>query len=98
MLTKLSNELYSAIFRNERITADDIIRRLDEAETIVREQHNSLFIDLLTDFRDRVKIFGTHFATLDVRQDSRIHQKVIDEVLPKLSETQTLVQKRNSTV
>ncbi|MDT3406477.1 UNVERIFIED_CONTAM: phosphoenolpyruvate carboxylase [Pseudacidovorax intermedius] len=38
----------------------------------------------MINFRDRVKIFGTHFATLDVRQDSRINQKVIDEVFAKL--------------
>jgi phosphoenolpyruvate carboxylase len=80
VLTKLSNELYSAIFRNEKITAEDIINRLEEAEKILVEQHNSLFLDLLLNFKDRVKIFGTHFATLDVRQDSRIHQQVIDEV------------------
>jgi phosphoenolpyruvate carboxylase len=48
------------------------------------EQHNSLFLDQLVNFKDRVKIFGTHFATLDVRQDSRIHQKVIDEVFAKV--------------
>lgn len=80
VLTKLSNELYSAIFRNEKITAEDIIKRLEEAEKILVEQHNSLFLDLLVNFKDRVKIFGTHFATLDVRQDSRIHQQVIDTV------------------
>jgi len=78
------NELYSAIFRNEKITAEDIIRRLEEAEKILVEQHNSLFLDLLVNFKDRVKIFGTHFATLDVRQDSRIHQQVIDTVFAKV--------------
>jgi phosphoenolpyruvate carboxylase len=76
--------LYSAIFRNEKITAEDIINRLEEAEKILVEQHNSLFLDLLVNFKDRVKIFGTHFATLDVRQDSRIHQQVIDEVFTKV--------------
>jgi phosphoenolpyruvate carboxylase len=80
VLGLLSTELYSAIFRNERITAEDILKRLDEAEKILVEQHNSLFLDLLQNFKDRVKIFGTHFATLDIRQDSRIHQQVIDEV------------------
>ncbi|WP_332452666.1 phosphoenolpyruvate carboxylase [Chryseobacterium aquaticum] len=80
VLGQLSAELYSAIFRNERITAEDILKRLDEAEKILVEQHNSLFLDLLQNFKDRVKIFGTHFATLDIRQDSRIHQQVIDEV------------------
>ena len=84
VLTKLSNELYSGIFRNEKITAEDIIKRLEEAEKILVEQHNSLFLDVLVNFKDRVKIFGTHFATLDVRQDSRIHQQVINEVFTKV--------------
>jgi len=84
ILGLLSNELYGAIFRNERITSEDIINRLNEAENILISQHNSLFLDLLENFRDRVKIFGTHFATLDIRQDSRIHQKVIDEVFEKV--------------
>ncbi|MCJ8153934.1 phosphoenolpyruvate carboxylase [Chryseobacterium sp. SSA4.19] len=85
VLGQLSTELYTAIFRNEKIDAEDIIKRLDEAEEILVTQHNSLFAELLQNFRDRVKIFGTHFATLDVRQDSRIHQKVIDEVYAKIS-------------
>lgn len=85
ILGQLSTELYTAIFRNEKIESDDIIKRLNEAEKILVEQHNSLFIDVLINFRDRVKIFGTHFATLDVRQDSRIHQQVIDEVFAKVS-------------
>ncbi|RZJ37581.1 MAG: phosphoenolpyruvate carboxylase, partial [Chryseobacterium sp.] len=80
VFAQLSTELYSAIFRNERITSEDILKRLDEAEKILIEQHNSLFLDLLQNFKDRVKIFGTHFATLDIRQDSRIHQQVIDDV------------------
>jgi phosphoenolpyruvate carboxylase len=85
VLGQLSAELYTAIFRNEKIEAEDIIKRLDEAEEILVTQHNSLFVDLLQNFRDRVKIFGTHFATLDVRQDSRIHQQVIDQVYAKIS-------------
>ena len=84
ILTQLSNELYTAIFRNEKITTEDILKRLNDVEKILINEHNSLFLDLLQNFRDRVKIFGTHFATLDIRQDSRIHQKVIDDVYAKL--------------
>ncbi len=85
VLTALSDELYASIFKNEKITAEAILKRVSEAEKILIEEHNSLFLDLLVNFRDRVKIFGTHFATLDIRQDSRIHQKVIDEVYAKIS-------------
>lgn len=84
VLNQLSEELYGAIFNNQKITAEDILKRADEAELILVHQHNSLFLDLLVNFKDRVKIFGTHFATLDIRQDSRIHQKVIDEVFARV--------------
>ncbi|MET3538335.1 phosphoenolpyruvate carboxylase [Chryseobacterium limigenitum] len=84
VLQKLNDELYAAIFNNEKITTEDILKRANEAEKILVEHHNSLFLELLVNFRDRVKIFGTHFATLDVRQDSRIHQQVIDEVHAKV--------------
>ena len=53
---------------------------------ILESQHNGLFKGLIEDYRDRVKIFGTHFATLDIRQDSRIHQKVIDEIVEKYTD------------
>lgn len=84
VLTKLSAELYTAIFKNEKISSEDILKRLDEAEEILINEHNSLFLEILVDFKDRVKIFGTHFATLDIRQDSRIHQTVVDEIFDEI--------------
>lgn len=86
VLEKLSNELYNNIFKNENsISSETILKYLSEAEHILKTQHNGLFTNILIDYRDRVKIFGTHFATLDIRQDSRIHQKVIDELVTKYS-------------
>ena len=86
VLEKLSNELYNNIFKNENsISSETILKYLSEAENILKTQHNGLFTNILVDYRDRVKIFGTHFATLDIRQDSRIHQKVIDELVTKYS-------------
>lgn len=84
VLGKLSAELYSAIFRNEKLSSENILKHLNEAEEILVKEHNSLFLEVLTNFKDRVKIFGTHFAALDIRQDSRIHQQVIDDVFAKL--------------
>lgn len=84
VLGKLSAELYSAIFRNEKLSSENILKHLNEAEEILVKEHNSLFLEVLTNFKDRIKIFGTHFAALDIRQDSRIHQQVIDDVFSKL--------------
>ena len=96
VLEKLSNELYNNIFKNENsISSETILKYLSEAEHILKTQHNGLFTNILVDYRDRVKIFGTHFATLDIRQDSRIHQKVIDELVTKYSK-QNIAELTNS--
>ena len=96
VLEKLSNELYNNIFKNENsISSETILKYLSEVEDILKTQHNGLFTNILVDYRDRVKIFGTHFATLDIRQDSRIHQKVIDELVTKYSK-QNIAELTNS--
>lgn len=85
ILKSVSKRIYDSIFQEDtRISTDEIIAELDKAEEILKEEHNGLFFDVLDDFRDRVKIFGTHFATLDIRQDSRIHQNVIDDIFKKV--------------
>ncbi|MEG2308794.1 phosphoenolpyruvate carboxylase [Chryseobacterium sp.] len=84
ILKDLSEILYDAIFKENDISSEQILNKIDEAEDILIKHHNGLFLDILYSFKDRVKIFGTHFATLDIRQDSRVHQQVIDEVYSKL--------------
>lgn len=87
ILDRLSDELYDAIFKQEKdISTEEILAKVKEAQKILLEQHNGLFKNLLEDFKDKVKIFGTHFATLDIRQDSRVHQQIIDEIIAKKSD------------
>lgn len=83
ILTELSLSIYTAIHEKKIISVEHILERLSKAETILKEEHNSVFLNQLLEFSDRVKIFGTHFASLDIRQDSRIHQQVIDEITEK---------------
>lgn len=86
ILDGLSDDLYDAIFKEEvDISSEEILMKFRGAEKILIEQHNGLFKNILEDFKDRVKIFGTHFATLDIRQDSRVHQEVIDTIIAKKS-------------
>ncbi len=81
VLEDLSQQLYQAIFQKDfEIYEREIIAKIDQAEHILLTEHQSLFRELLDDYRDRVKIFGTHFATLDIRQDSRVHQKIVDTI------------------
>ena len=85
ILEDLSHQIYSAIFSGNTVSAETILAKISEAEKVLNAEHNGLFRKLLEEYRDRVNIFGTHFATLDVRQDSRIHQNTIDEIITRYS-------------
>ncbi len=82
-ISELEDKLYRAAFLDEEIgiSKDQIIDELDAIRTVIIERHNGLFVHLLDEFRDKVSIFGTHFATLDIRQDSSIHREVIDSII-----------------
>ena len=40
-------------------------------------QNNGLFLNLVDNFISKMRIFGLHFATLDLRQESSVHEKVL---------------------
>ena len=39
-----------------------------------------VFLHLLENLISKVQIFGLHFASLDVRQDSSVHEKVLEAI------------------
>ena len=79
LLMDLENQLYNNIFIPEHrteITPNDILKILIEIREILVYRHNGLFCYLIDDLVNKVHIFGLHFASLDIRQDSSIHKKV----------------------
>ncbi|MDP9047750.1 MAG: phosphoenolpyruvate carboxylase, partial [Bacteroidota bacterium] len=46
-------------------------------QTLITD-HDSLFVDIVEDLIKKVRLFGCYFATLDIRQDSRILRNVFD--------------------
>jgi phosphoenolpyruvate carboxylase len=46
-------------------------------QTLITE-HDSLFVNIVEDLIKKVRLFGCYFATLDIRQDSRILRQVFD--------------------
>ncbi|WP_271781882.1 phosphoenolpyruvate carboxylase [Aquimarina algiphila] len=67
----------------EPLSIETLMNGLLEIKEELISQHQSLFLDELQDVINKVKIFGFHFGTLDIRQDSRIHHKVLTEVVQK---------------
>ena len=83
MIHSLEEQLYENVFRpkeSKRITKDELLQQLTEMRNLVVANHHSLFIQRIDSLIHKVKIFGTYFAALDIRQDSRIHTQVLMEV------------------
>ncbi len=84
LIKKLRGNLYTAMFDTKKtVTFNAIIEPLLEIRTLLVEKYHSLYLKELDYFIDKVKIFKTHFATLDIRQDNSIHKKVVEAVLKK---------------
>jgi phosphoenolpyruvate carboxylase len=49
-----------------------LLEQLTKIKTTLLEAHDGLFVDLVEDLIRKVNLYGTHFASLDIRQDSRI--------------------------
>src|SRR6266542_6337424 len=70
-------------FVTTNITQREILDTLFQARVTLIEQHNGLFLHLLDNLISKVQIFGLHFASLDIRQDSSVHEKVLDATAEK---------------
>ena len=72
----VEKKLYNSIFtldKDPEISLQDLKDRLNEILTEVEENYHGLFANELRDFIAKVDVFGYHFASLDIRQDSRVH-------------------------
>ncbi|WP_289061912.1 phosphoenolpyruvate carboxylase [uncultured Zobellia sp.] len=81
-IQKLRSNLYTAMFDSKKTVGyADILEPLLEIKELLISKYHSLYLKELENFIDKVKIFKTHFATLDVRQDHSKHILAIESIL-----------------
>lgn len=83
LMNKLEASLYENVFRPDEshpIVKEEIIESLEAIRKKVIEEDHSLYLSSLESLLHKVELFGTHFASLDIRQDSRIHRKVLMDI------------------
>lgn len=85
LLGELESKLYAEAFSSEKnnLTKDEILGYLSKIREILVEKHKGLFVYLLDNLLEKVNAFGLYFASLDIRQDSSVHAKVLSEVAAK---------------
>ncbi|MFD2585436.1 phosphoenolpyruvate carboxylase [Croceitalea marina] len=83
-LNKLSDSLYKSMFDARALVSyEAIISSLIEISTKLNEDYYGLYLEDLNKLIDKVHIFKTHFATLDIRQDHSKHLLVVETILKK---------------
>jgi phosphoenolpyruvate carboxylase len=87
ILARVEKRLYKHVVRSYveiNFSQKILLEELYAAREIVVNKHQSLFIEELNDVINKVRIFGFHFATLDIRQDSRVHHHAFEQILADL--------------
>ena len=86
ILQELENKLYNNIFIPDTrtdLTQKEILETLFQIREIIVHQHNGLFLHLLDHLIHKVEVFGLHFASLDIRQESSVHNGVFESIAEK---------------
>jgi len=87
ILTRIEKRLYKHVVRSYtkvNFSQKILLSELEKIREIIKNDHNSLFIEEINDFINKVRIFGFHFASLDIRQDSRVHHKAFTQIVDDL--------------
>lgn len=82
-IIEIEKKIYNAAFLVEGEKygrAEEMLEDISSLLAILERKHAGIFADLLEEFELKVKCFGFHFATMDIRQDSSPHSEVIERI------------------
>jgi phosphoenolpyruvate carboxylase len=84
LVAEIESKLYRSVFYSTGeifITLEELKSKLIEIKAIIIKEHQSLYLDELDVLINKVHLFGFYFATLDIRQNSKIHESVYDDII-----------------
>ena len=87
LIQDLESKLYDSFTCSDgknTLELEHLNRELHKIKSIVAKQHQSLYLTEINSLINKVHLFGFHFATLDIRQDSRAHDKVFTTMVEAL--------------
>lgn len=66
---------------SENVDLVDLLNRISEVESLIINNHQSLFVEKVQSLKRKVQLFGFYMASIDIRQDSRIIANALKEVI-----------------
>lgn len=79
-LDAMEKRLHREMYREDgepELHLAELLELIGEIEERLRRDYQSLYLDELLSFRHKVQMFGFHFASLDLRQDSRVIHRAL---------------------
>lgn len=88
IIVGIERKMYNWAFAADRgyDQVEELLEDLTAARKVLISEHGGLFLEMLDSFILKVKLFGFYFASLDVRQDSRKHDQVWNQILDSFSQ------------
>ena len=86
IIAEIEDKLYRSVFYSSGeiyLTFDELQSSLLKIKKIIKEEHQSLYMDEIDLLLNKLNLFGFHFATLDIRQNSKIHKQVFQDIVSK---------------
>ncbi|HXJ98485.1 MAG TPA: phosphoenolpyruvate carboxylase, partial [Gelidibacter sp.] len=81
----LEKELYDLMIGNpSELTLEALKAELNSIKNIIIQNHQSLYVSEIDSLLNKIHLFGFHFSTLDIRQDSRVHNDVFTNLAEAL--------------
>ena len=83
-IAQLEEKLYRSVFYSRGeifITLPEFEAELLAIKALLIEKHQGLYVEELNLLLFKVASFGFHFATLDIRQNSKIHAQVLNDLI-----------------
>lgn len=93
MVLDIERKLYEMAYAQKEgyNTPMEILTDLHAVRAKLIKDHDGLFLELLDEFILRVRLFGFHFACLDIRQHSAKHEAVWNVIIQRLHEEKKTV-------
>ncbi len=88
LIIAIEQKVYEMAYTHHPVYSSPLVLvdELMHVRALLLNDHEGLFLELLDDLILRIRIFGFHFASLDIRQDSRKHEQVWKTLNDKLTQ------------
>lgn len=89
VMNEIESSLYDSCITEDspiKISKEALLSKMVGIKKTLKEEYDNLFINEVDSFINKIKIFGYHFATMDIRQDSRVHHNVFTGIVKELQE------------